>query len=222
VYRSYVFHRPEFVEYFNLATPAQVGGGGRGRVGPPAGCLIAGCLTNLKSPSPGCRPGARSQPCAAPCSHARPRPLPAPPRRPQELGRLNIGSRPASRKVTKGVEGLRAIPWVFAWTQTRFHLPVREEAGREAGPGRAAPCLGLPRPPGFVSGRQRAEGPPNNHQTLACPAPPPRQVWLGIGDALAEAIEGGQLSLLQDMYDNWPFFKVGRAARALRARGAGC
>ena len=43
----------------------------------------------------------------------------------QELGRLNIGSRPASRKVTKGVEGLRAIPWVFAWTQTRFHLPVR-------------------------------------------------------------------------------------------------
>jgi len=42
----------------------------------------------------------------------------------QELGRLNIGSRPAARKVTKGVEGLRAIPWVFAWTQTRFHLPV--------------------------------------------------------------------------------------------------
>jgi phosphoenolpyruvate carboxylase len=64
VYRSYVFQRPEFIEYFNLATP----------VG--------------------------------------------------ELGRLNIGSRPASRKQTKGVEGLRAIPWVFAWTQTRFHLPV--------------------------------------------------------------------------------------------------
>jgi hypothetical protein len=66
VYRSYVFQRPEFIEYFNLATP----------VG--------------------------------------------------ELGRLNIGSRPASRKQTKGIEGLRAIPWVFAWTQTRFHLPVRE------------------------------------------------------------------------------------------------
>lgn len=47
----------------------------------------------------------------------------------QELGRLNIGSRPASRKVTAGVEGLRAIPWVFAWTQTRFHLPVRREGG---------------------------------------------------------------------------------------------
>lgn len=95
VYRSYVFQRPEFVEYFNLATPAQ------------------------------------------------------------ELGRLNIGSRPASRKVTKGVEGLRAIPWVFAWTQTRLNLPV----------------------------------------------------WLGIGDALAAAIDDGKLDVLQDMYDNWPFFK---------------
>lgn len=65
VFRSYVFQRPDFLEYFNLATP----------VG--------------------------------------------------ELGRLNIGSRPASRKANMGIEGLRAIPWVFAWTQTRFHLPVR-------------------------------------------------------------------------------------------------
>ena len=67
-----------------------------------------------------------------------------------ELGRLNIGSRPAKRKVTVGlcclgalrdiasfvlnqtwqlqaagsIDQLRAIPWIFAWTQTRFHLPV--------------------------------------------------------------------------------------------------
>ncbi|XRB12092.1 phosphoenolpyruvate carboxylase [Pseudoscourfieldia marina] len=41
-----------------------------------------------------------------------------------ELGRMNIGSRPSRRKADAGVESLRAIPWIFAWTQTRFHLPV--------------------------------------------------------------------------------------------------
>ena len=41
----------------------------------------------------------------------------------QELASLNIGSRPAKRKATGGVESLRAIPWNFAWSQTRFNLP---------------------------------------------------------------------------------------------------
>ncbi len=40
----------------------------------------------------------------------------------QELGNLNIGSRPAKRRAG-GIEALRAIPWIFAWTQTRFLLP---------------------------------------------------------------------------------------------------
>jgi phosphoenolpyruvate carboxylase len=41
-----------------------------------------------------------------------------------ELASLNIGSRPAKRNATGGVESLRAIPWNFAWTQTRLNLPT--------------------------------------------------------------------------------------------------
>lgn len=41
-----------------------------------------------------------------------------------ELQMLPLGSRPAKRKVSGGVESLRAIPWVFAWTQIRLMLPA--------------------------------------------------------------------------------------------------
>jgi phosphoenolpyruvate carboxylase len=46
-----------------------------------------------------------------------------------ELSQLNIGSRPPSRKGVAGVESLRAIPWVFAWTQNRLLLPSWYGAG---------------------------------------------------------------------------------------------
>jgi len=39
-----------------------------------------------------------------------------------ELATMNIGSRPAKRNPKGGIESLRAIPWTFAWTQTRTHL----------------------------------------------------------------------------------------------------
>ncbi|XP_034678194.1 phosphoenolpyruvate carboxylase, housekeeping isozyme isoform X1 [Vitis riparia] len=75
-----------------------------------------------------------------------------------EYGRMNIGSRPSKRKPSGGIESLRAIPWIFAWTQTRFHLPV----------------------------------------------------WLGFGGAFKYAIEKDirNLHLLQEMYNEWPFFRV--------------
>ncbi|MBT0568038.1 phosphoenolpyruvate carboxylase [Williamsia sp. CHRR-6] len=40
-----------------------------------------------------------------------------------EIGSLNIGSRPASRKQTEKISDLRAIPWVLSWTQCRVMLP---------------------------------------------------------------------------------------------------
>ena len=72
-----------------------------------------------------------------------------------ELGRMRIGSRPARRRAGGGVASLRAIPWVFAWTQTRLMLPA----------------------------------------------------WLGIGDAITEAVEEGGLEELRAMYREWPFFR---------------
>jgi phosphoenolpyruvate carboxylase len=71
------------------------------------------------------------------------------------LGELNIGSRPARRRVDAGVDSLRAIPWIFAWTQTRLMLPS----------------------------------------------------WLGVGDALEEALRNGQHDRLRTMYRNWPFMQ---------------
>jgi phosphoenolpyruvate carboxylase len=41
----------------------------------------------------------------------------------EELSALQIGSRPARRTSSKRIEDLRAIPWVFAWAQTRCNLP---------------------------------------------------------------------------------------------------
>lgn len=48
----------------------------------------------------------------------------------QELGKLPLGSRPARRKSGGGIESLRAIPWIFAWSQNRLVLPAWLGAGQ--------------------------------------------------------------------------------------------
>ncbi|GBF92588.1 phosphoenolpyruvate carboxylase [Raphidocelis subcapitata] len=59
-----------------------------------------------------------------------------------ELGNLNIGSRPSRRKQGASVANLRAIPWIFAWTQTRLILPswlgIGEALGKALAEGRKA------------------------------------------------------------------------------------
>jgi phosphoenolpyruvate carboxylase len=50
-----------------------------------------------------------------------------------EISMLNMGSRPARRVQNASVESLRAIPWVFAWTQNRFLLPSWYGAGTALG-----------------------------------------------------------------------------------------
>lgn len=74
----------------------------------------------------------------------------------QELGKLALGSRPAKRRATGGVESLRAIPWIFAWTQMRLMLPA----------------------------------------------------WLGSDTALREALEAGKQPVLDEMIQQWPFFRT--------------
>ena len=56
-----------------------------------------------------------------------------------EIARLNMGSRPASRTAIDRIEDLRAIPWVFSWSQCRIMLPGWYGAGTAFDTGRRRP-----------------------------------------------------------------------------------
>ena len=72
------------------------------------------------------------------------------------IEKLPIGSRPSKRRQGDKVENLRAIPWVFSWTQCRCLIPA----------------------------------------------------WFGIGSACKQFDDAGNFDVLQNMYDEWTFFKV--------------
>jgi phosphoenolpyruvate carboxylase len=61
----------------------------------------------------------------------------------QEVSRLRLGSRPARRTSATGLGDLRAIPWVFAWTQSRIVLPAWLGLGTALSAARAAHGLEL-------------------------------------------------------------------------------
>jgi phosphoenolpyruvate carboxylase len=69
---------------------------------------------------------------------------------------LNLGSRPASRSGERTVEDLRAIPWVFAWTQSR--------------------CI--------ITG------------------------WYALATGIDAYLQDGDVETLQEMYEEWPFFRA--------------
>lgn len=76
-----------------------------------------------------------------------------------EIGMMNMGSRPARRKVAvRDKTSLRAIPWVFGWAQSRHTLPA----------------------------------------------------WYGVGSGILAYTKGDpeREKELQEMYQNWPFFRT--------------
>ena len=99
-----------------------------------------------------------------------------------ELGQLNIGSRPVSRGESTRIADLRAIPWVFAWNQTRLMLPTWYGVGGSL----VAFAEGLP-----VDAADDRN------------APPPSEVNAPLPEAGT-----ARWKLLHQMYGRWPFFRA--------------
>ena len=124
----------------------------------------------------------------------------------EEIGALPLGSRPARRTGAASIEDLRAIPWVFAWNQSRQMVPGWFGAGR----GLSCCCASV----GWRTCRRMREGWPFFATTLAAVA-----VSLATADM---AVAAEYASLVEDRALARAMFRVialdhGRATRAVRA-----
>jgi phosphoenolpyruvate carboxylase len=99
-----------------------------------------------------------------------------------EISRLRIGSRPASRRKSDRIEDLRAIPWVFSWMQSRHTLP----GWFGLGSGLVA----------VAEGRDASEDEARESRSAESAHAPPPSPSLP------------SLHLLRQMYREWPFFKT--------------
>jgi phosphoenolpyruvate carboxylase len=99
-----------------------------------------------------------------------------------ELGQLNIGSRPVSRGRSTRIAELRAIPWVFAWNQTRLMLPTWYGVGGSL--------------VAFAEGQHVAA-------VDDCNAPPPSETEAPLPEPGA-----ARWQMLHEMYLRWPFFRA--------------
>ena len=97
-----------------------------------------------------------------------------------QVDTLNIGSRPARRKTTAAISDLRAIPWVFSWTQSRVNLTSWYGVGTAI--------------------EEWLTNQPINQSTNQ-PANQPANQPTGIVDET-------RLALLREMYQTWPFFRT--------------
>lgn len=99
-----------------------------------------------------------------------------------ELAQLNIGSRPVARGRSERIEDLRAIPWIFAWTQTRLMLPSWYGVGGS---------LFAFVDDATVVAEDDVNAPPS-----------------GAGAARLPPHGSARWELLHEMYQHWPFFRA--------------